>query len=147
MSEESNAWIPKEAGEQIEGKIVDITTGESNYGPYPLVTLDVDGHEVAIHAFHHVLRTALARRRPNIGDNLQIKYLGKTDDTSQRRGYHNYRLGGSDGYDWNRDLPASEQAVEPDVPIAGEDLPQPQAAATETQGQRAAEQFGDKVPF
>lgn len=129
---ESHSWRPT-AGDEITGKLISVEARESGYGPYPMLALDVDGSEVSVHAFHTVLRTELAKRRPKPGDELTIKYLGKTPDSKDRKGYHSYRvLGGQPmNYDWSRDLPDGFASAEPesepdvDVPIATDDLPDP----------------------
>lgn len=132
MTEEGNGWRPT-AGDKIEGTVVDIATGDGGYGPYPIVTLEVEGgSEVSVHAFHHVLRTELARRRPRVGNELAIKYIGKTDDSKDRKGYHTYRVTGGQvqGYDWTRDDPnGPDDDPEPDLPIDTDDLPTPPAPA------------------
>lgn len=75
----SNGWRP-EAGDQLTGKLTDITTGESEYGRYPIVTITTDtGDEVAVHGFHHSLKNRLREMRPALGDTLTIKYLGMVD--------------------------------------------------------------------
>lgn len=126
---ESNSWRP-DKGEEIKGTLVGVEARDSGYGPYPMLLLDVDGAEVAVHAFHTVLRTELAKRRPKPGDELTIKYLGKTADSKDRKGYHSYRVQGGQlmSYDWSRDLPdgfATSPADEVDVPIEADDLPTP----------------------
>lgn len=68
-------WRP-EAGDQIVGTIVDISEGEGDYGPYPIVTIETADGDLAVHAFHTVLRKELAAKRPVEGDRVGIKYLG-----------------------------------------------------------------------
>jgi hypothetical protein len=71
-------WRP-DPGDKIVGTIVDIDERESNYGSgvYPVVVVaDDDGNEVAVHAFHTVLKKEIARQRPTVGDQIAIKYHG-----------------------------------------------------------------------
>jgi hypothetical protein len=160
MSEESNAWIPEKEGDSIEGKLIDVATGSGYEGkPYPIITLDVDGVEVPIHAFHYVLRTELARRRPKIGDDVKIVYQGKTPDSKDRKGFHKYRVQGgqSQAYNWDNDLPPEEratavqqQASDVDLPIDDVELPPAPPTAEEIAAARAlvaAAKFGDDTPF
>ncbi len=131
---ESSGWRPVE-GDKIEGTVVDIATGDGGYGPYPIVTVSTaDGSEVAIHAFHQVLRGELARRRPKPGDQLRVVYLGQVTGKDGKSKYHSYRVSGgqSAGYNWDRDLPADEKAdavagrvVYDDLAPDTSDLPQP----------------------
>ena len=47
-----------------------------------------DGPEVAVHAFHTVLKHEIANKRPQVGDELAVKYLGIPDGKS----YEAYRV-------------------------------------------------------
>ncbi len=137
----ATGWRPK-AGDEVAGKVIDITATDGGYGVYPIVTLEVEGGgEVAIHAFHTVLRRELARRRPKIGDKLDITYLGKRDGKPGTQGYDAYRVKSDKdvvGYDWDSELSPEERAnaapVEPDVPIANDDLPEPVSMEPDTEG-------------
>lgn len=128
----ATGWRPK-TGDRVAGKVIDITATDGGYGVYPIVTLETEGGgEVAVHAFHTVLRRELARRRPKIGDKLEITYLGKRDAKSGTQGYDAYRVKSDKdvvGYDWDSELSPEERAtaapVEPDVPIDTTDLAEP----------------------
>lgn len=152
-------WRP-ESGDKLTGAVTDISTGQGGYDPYPIVTLQPDdgGAEVAVHAFHTVLRRELARRRPKIGTHLEITYLGKKGDG--REAYHLYRVRGEGdkaGYDWDRELPEEERAtppasdITPDLPpmTTGRDIAErepatvPQGAQADTDG----DTDGDDLPF
>lgn len=79
MDFDANGWRPV-AGDTITGQISDLTTGESEFGRYPIVFLQLkDGSEIAVHAFHHSLKTRLVEMRPKIGHTLTIAYLGEFD--------------------------------------------------------------------
>jgi len=70
------SWKP-EVGDIVEGSIVEMSTRESEYGPYPLlVILTTQDTEVAVHGFHSVLKNVLAEQRPSVGDEIAIKYCG-----------------------------------------------------------------------
>lgn len=72
-------WKP-EVGDSIVGTIVDIDERDSAYGEgtYPVLTIrrDDDGEEVAVHCFHSVLKSEIARKRPQVNDAIGIRYLG-----------------------------------------------------------------------
>lgn len=148
MTEEQNdfpeAWKP-EPGDKIAGQVVGVSRSpDFGYGPYPIVTLNVDGTERAVHAFHHVLRTELARRKPGAGDDLEILYVGKRSPKSGTgNDFHVYKVkGGKEPeFDWNSELPEDERPDEASVPIPPSP-PKPVAAQM-----AAAENFGDKPPF
>jgi len=90
--EHAPGWKP-EVGEQVIGTIVEI--GEApgtNWGPYPVLTIErEDGTgEVAVHAFHSVLRREIETRQPTEGDKIGIRYLGKKAGVTQE--YDSYRV-------------------------------------------------------
>jgi hypothetical protein len=70
-------------GDKVIGVVVDIDErlSDFNEGPYPLVTInrDDDNTEVAVHCFHTVLKQEIAKKRPQVGDHIGIKYLGIPD--------------------------------------------------------------------
>lgn len=112
----AEGWQPK-PDEVIEGTIKSIDTGASEYGSYPIVTIQrADGTAEAVHCFHTALRSQLARIKPHIGQVIGIKYLGKTkakNPTAGRSDYDNYRVivpQGGGGYDWS-----SEESFTPDA--------------------------------
>lgn len=124
MSEEQSdfpvAWRPK-PGESIRGVLLSVEMIDpSGQGRYPCVVLQKDdGSEVAVHAFHQVLRSALARRHPNRGEEVEIKYLGKKPGGKNPEGYHAYRVtgGSASDFDWSQELPEDERPQSA-VPIA-----------------------------
>jgi hypothetical protein len=84
-------WRP-EPGDLLIGKVVRITKGTSCYGDngsYPIIGVQTeDGQVLNVHAFHAVLRSELARTRPEVGDMIGIAYEGKPKD----RSYEMYRV-------------------------------------------------------
>lgn len=107
-------------GTSIEGRIVSIETGMSNYGKYPILTIQPDeGDAKAVHCFHTALRSQLARVKPKVGAEVGIMYLGTQRQKAKVRGvsdYHNYRVifAGDGGYDWSSEPGA---ANDEDVPF------------------------------
>lgn len=110
QSDFPTAWRP-EPGETITGKMLSVEVIDpAGQGPYPCVTIQTSsGEERAIHAFHTVLQTQLAKRRPKPGDELSITYLGKVDGAN--RPYHSYRVVGGEGQavNWDNFLPESDR--------------------------------------
>lgn len=148
------AWKP-EPGDKIAGKVIGVTQSpDFGYGPYPIVTLNVDGTERAVHAFHHVLRTELARRRPRVGDDLEIVYQGQRKPKSGTNNpFHAYRVQGGQEreFNWDAELPEGERealGASASPPIAPAPVPSFQAPAQPQETPKpAGGQFGDEVPF
>lgn len=90
------AWRPdKEDTDTLIGVVTDIQMASSDYEPYPLVVIRRDdGSEVAVHAFHTVLKNELLRHKPNIGERVGIKYLGEqpTKPGSKFKSFIGYRV-------------------------------------------------------
>lgn len=151
----AEAWRP-EPGDKIAGRVLAIAMGpDMGYGPYPIVTLDSAGTEYAIHAFHQILRTELARRRPKVGDEIEVTYQGKRSPKSGNGNpFHVYRvIGGREPeFNWESELPPEERArAQAEVPIAPAPVPSDLGGPLERQpvpsAAEKAEQFGDEVPF
>lgn len=115
MSEENDyapAWRP-EAGDEVEGKVVQVDARENEWGVYPILTLEDEGaSQVAVHCIHSVLRREIARNfdpAAIVGQNIKIKYQGKGVVQGGKfagKEFHNYKVfGGSRAYDWSKDLP------------------------------------------
>lgn len=77
-----DGWQP-EPGEVLTGEIVDITSGSSEYGRYPIVVISRkdDGQNVAVHAFHYTLKNRLVEMRPKVGHELTIRFFGEFEQT------------------------------------------------------------------
>jgi hypothetical protein len=81
------AWKPQ-PGDKLIGELVDLDLRQSDYGdPYPILTVDaasgstmggepISG-EHAWHAFHTMGRSAVAKQRPRIGEQIGVSYHGK----------------------------------------------------------------------
>ena len=90
LAAESEAWRPQ-VGETLIGEVVSIGERNSQFGEdvYPLLTVRTDeGRELHFHAFHTVARQELASQKPQIGDRIGIRYLGKPDGKK----YEHYRI-------------------------------------------------------
>lgn len=82
MDFSAEGWRP-EPGDVLKGTVVDITSGSSEFGRYPIVVLSNkdSGQEVAVHAFHHTLKNRLIEMRPKVGHELTIRYFGEEVQT------------------------------------------------------------------
>lgn len=71
-------WQPN-PGDNVTGTVVSLRGGESEYGKYPVLTIERDdtGEFVAVHAFHTVLFKELSKLKPTTGSRLSITYAGK----------------------------------------------------------------------
>ena len=157
MSEEetgyAEGWKP-EPGNTVAGVVTDIAATDNGWGPYPVLTLKQEGGgEIAVHAFHDVLRKELARRRPGVGADLEITYLGlKKPKGGTGNGYHAYRVRSSTdsvGYDWDSELPEDQRQRRDEVPIPPAAIPQTHPAASQfvSEPVAAAVAEDDEVPF
>jgi hypothetical protein len=102
-----NGWRPKAGDELINVTVTDITMGEGDYQPYPIITVeDESGNKTAIHAFHGVLQREMVKRRPDVGTKFSlIKYLGKKESGGMGgEGYHVYVVKGAEDkpFSWDQ---------------------------------------------
>jgi hypothetical protein len=91
-------WRPQ-PGDKLIAVVIGSETRTTEYGEYPILTVRTDsGQDVAVHAFHTVLRRELEKLQPRVGDRIGIAYHG----LHPTRGYERYRVvitrdtGGSD---------------------------------------------------
>lgn len=88
LDQETEPWMA-EPGDKLVGRIVELSTMESQYGDYPLVIVQTDdGKEMAFHAFRTVAKQEIARHKPQVGDRIGIKYLGRLPDKT----YDGYKI-------------------------------------------------------
>lgn len=92
----ARGWRPAD-GETVVGTVAAITSRESEYGRYPVVTLaaDTDDPEtvnyVAVNAFHSILKNALYEIKPKVGSRLAVTYHGKVQpEKAGANAYHSY---------------------------------------------------------
>jgi hypothetical protein len=153
------AWRP-EPGDTVHGFVVKVAAADGDYGPYPVVTIrttqlpqgEVD---VAVHAFHDMLRSELADRQVQAGDQLTITYLGKHPE----KGYYGYRVSGTDKpFDWTQFGGRPTPGPPPNTPAAtprtqasspAPDVPVDQSDFTPRTPQPPPEQYpeDDDIPF
>ena len=132
------AWRP-DAGDTLIGKVVGISARDGGFGEYPIVVVrpgQTAETELAFHAIHTVAQNELASKKPQIGEMIAIKYVGKRESASGKAKYHGYKVvidrdGGE--FDWTRygdggaggGMPPADAEVkrEPGDDIASDDLP------------------------
>jgi hypothetical protein len=85
------AWIPSAAGDTIVGEFVRLEQGPTVRGPAWIAVLKTEDGERSVWLLHVVLRNELARRRPESGELVLIKYLGKKE-SSAGQPYEGYRV-------------------------------------------------------
>lgn len=88
------AWKPEKAGDTLHGFVTDLGFIDSEYGEYPVITIqNKDGEEFAVHAFHSTVKNAFLTARPTIGEEIAVRYLGKvTKPKGGGKAYENYRV-------------------------------------------------------
>ena len=89
LNSTSQAWKPN-PGDTLVGTVLEIDERTSEFGSYPLLIIEEEesGDEIAVHAFHTVLKNEIARKSPAPGDKIGIVYNGK----DQERKYEKYRV-------------------------------------------------------
>lgn len=107
------AW-KAEDGDEIQGVVLGVKRGTSDYGVYPIVfVLTNDGECRAIHGFHSVLDNELRSQRPENGEVLYVKRLGVDPTREVKKGQSGTirfavyveREGGGNAWD---NIPAAE---------------------------------------
>jgi hypothetical protein len=83
------AWRP-DPGDKVVGEIIELDMLESKFGgSYPLVVIETeDNRQVALHGFHTVFKSELARQCPKVGDRIGVAYHGR----DEKAGYERYRV-------------------------------------------------------
>jgi hypothetical protein len=128
------AWRPN-PGDTITGYVVKVAAADGDYGPYPVVTvrttqLPQGEVDVAVHAFHDMLRSELADRQVQEGDQITITYLGKHPE----KDYYGYRVVGADKpFDWTQFGAKGDTPTQAQAPAASPPGRQEQRAAVQTQ--------------
>jgi hypothetical protein len=85
---ETDAWMPKNPGDSIEGVVTDLDAAWSDFraqhlpndpngGNYPLVVIKTDDGETRkIHAFRTVLFNEVMKRQPKPGERIKVTFTG-----------------------------------------------------------------------
>lgn len=108
------AWRP-EPGDAVAGKVLAIFTAESEFGAYPLITLDPGGDSplVDVHCFHIWLKSDIARLQVREGDTLGVKFVDRNGPREAAR-YRTTirRTGAGEPYDAGATAKVSTAQVE-----------------------------------
>lgn len=139
-------WRPH-PGDKTVGQVVSLDTRDGQYGAYPVVTVAADdGREVAVHAFHTVLRGELARLRPEPGERIGIAYHGRGDGSYERYRVIVERDRPAGGVDWDREAQVAAQESDGGQPPVPSDVPIDTAGLPSPPPPSAAEEEDD-IPF
>jgi hypothetical protein len=95
VGQASNAWIPAEPGETLEGELIEVRAGWSDYREreYPiLVVRSEEGEELTFHAFRSVPHREVIEKQPLPGERIRIAYLGPGRAKQGRSAPELYRL-------------------------------------------------------
>lgn len=82
-AEHPDTWIPLNAGDEIQGQIVDATSAWSdqigdNGDFYPLLTIDMgNGETKKVHCFSTVIFNEVMSKQPQVGENVRFVYEGE----------------------------------------------------------------------
>jgi len=92
----AQGWRP-EPGTTLDGTVIGLRMGSSEYGDYPIVVYKVnnmfkrDGtvvidaaSTVALHAFHQVLRERMAELKTDIDSRHYVTYLGQVESNTRK---------------------------------------------------------------
>lgn len=72
------AWVPDGEGDELVGRVVEIVTREHpDWGPYPIVIVEVDGERLAWHAYGKVAGAQLADAMPRVGARIKVCWVGE----------------------------------------------------------------------
>lgn len=95
----SEAWVPTTPGDRLEGRVVSVERAWSDYKSsyYPILRLDaehvsVGGQEQstdkvrAFHAFRAVALSQVLAKRPKLGEQVIVTYLGPRDPKPTDKG-------------------------------------------------------------
>jgi hypothetical protein len=86
------SWIPTAEGDSIVGEFVRLDEGPTVRGQAHIMVIKTeDGLERSVWLLHTVLRNELARQRPQPGELVLIKYVGKKENTAGQH-YGAYRV-------------------------------------------------------
>lgn len=80
VEDDTEAWVPSEAGDGIQGRVLKVGETRSDFSDdkVPTVTLETkDGSKVRVIGYGAVLRRELLDQDPKAGDKIAIKYFGE----------------------------------------------------------------------
>ena len=81
-----------EAGDEIAGTVVRLDVADTEYGPQRIVVIDTgDGELRSIWLLHDALLSQMKKLKPQAGDVIAVRYLGK-QKSGNGRSYHAYTV-------------------------------------------------------
>ena len=88
LDNQGEAWKP-EPGDKLVGVVtnIEIVDSKFNKAKYPIIEVQTDGGVRVFHAFHTVAKSQLRRAKPQVGEEIAIKFLGE-----HVNGYMDYRV-------------------------------------------------------
>jgi hypothetical protein len=131
------SWRPVDQGDEVSGHFVRLDEGFAKDGAAcPIAVLRTDDGEVGVWLWHTVLRQGFARLRPQPGEAVLVRYLGKRTSESSGRNYHAYTV----------DAPAREP-IEPDWSSLTSDAKAPVSPPSPEASETAIAVPEDDIPF
>jgi hypothetical protein len=80
------------AGDEIVGTVVRLDVADTEYGQQRIVVVDPgDGNLRSIWLLHDALRSQMEKQRPEPGDVIAVRYLGR-QQSANGRSYHAYTV-------------------------------------------------------
>jgi hypothetical protein len=94
------AWMPKEAGDGVQGTVLSIGSVKSKFadagGQFPdcpVITLrQSDGSEIRVTAYQSILRKEIQESGVKVGDLFAAKYFGKKANRAGTGEYHHFKV-------------------------------------------------------
>ena len=118
-----------DAGDEIAGTVVRLDVADTEYGPQRIVVNDAgDGELRSIWLLHDALLSQMKKLKPQPGDVLAVRYLGR-QQSGNGRSYHAYTV-----------------AMDKDQPQFQWDTPSARPPAQADDDPWGGEDFGDEAP-
>jgi hypothetical protein len=119
----AESWKGENAGDEIAGIVKRLDTAETAYGTARIVVVDPgDGQLRSIWLIHDALKSQMEKLKPDVGDCIAVRYLGKLNSPKTGRSYHAYSVSTDrdrPGFKWDG---GPKSAVD-DLPFAGDENP------------------------
>jgi hypothetical protein len=143
----------EQPGDKVKGVIVEISSRDAGFGPYPIYTLELlDGYlartkdgftetAVAVHASRDVLRRKLSTA--GIGDKIGIKYLGPPNDGARSHRYRVLKFAGDGSH-----VELSYDDVDNrEVPVVGDERTELALAVERDEKEAMVDDYGQRISY
>jgi hypothetical protein len=130
------SWQPSNAGEEVFGTLISVEVGHTAFGDAVILVIqDAESFtERSVWLLHTVLRNQVNRLRPQYGEMVGIRYLGKRRPEGGGPEYDDYRVvvdrdrGATVAWDkllgeTDRELPDPTEALPDEPAAAGQEFP------------------------